>query len=49
LMAITPGKLQTQSSAHALVIRQDTAHAKYLSILLICAVIALVRLAQPTR
>src|ERR1035437_5707147 len=40
-MAIAPGKLQTQSSAHALVIRPDTAPAKYLSRLLIYAVIAL--------
>jgi hypothetical protein len=29
-MAITPRKLQTQSSAHALVIRPNTTHAKYL-------------------
>src|ERR1017187_9675619 len=41
-MAITPGKLQTQSSAHALVIGPDTTPAKYLSRLLIYAVIALV-------
>jgi hypothetical protein len=41
-MAITPGKLQTQSSAHALVIRPDTAPAKYLPRLLIYAVITLV-------
>src|ERR1035438_7534720 len=41
LMAITPGKLQTQSSAHALVIGPDTTPAKYLSRLLIYAVIAL--------
>jgi hypothetical protein len=40
-MAITPGKLQTQSSAHASVIRPDTAPAKYLPRLLIYAVIAL--------
>ena len=40
-MAIAPGKLQTQSSAHALVIRPDTAPAKYLPRLLIYAVIAL--------
>src|ERR1035441_90647 len=40
-MAITPGKLQTQSSAHALVIRPDTTPAKYLSRLLIYTVIAL--------
>ena len=40
-MAITAGKLQTQSSAHALVIRPDTAPAKYLPRLLIYAVIAL--------
>jgi hypothetical protein len=40
-MAITPGKLQTQSSTHALVIRPDTVPAKYLSRLLIYAVIAL--------
>jgi hypothetical protein len=42
-MAITPRKLQTQSSAHALVIRPDTTLAKYLPRLLIYAVIALVR------
>jgi hypothetical protein len=41
LMAIAPGKLQTQSSAHALVIRPDTTPAKYLPRLLIYAVIAL--------
>src|SRR5664280_128245 len=41
-MAITPGKLQTQSSAHASVIRPDTTPAKYLPRLLIYAVIALV-------
>src|ERR1035441_4131673 len=40
-MAITPGKLQTQSSAHALVIGPDTTPSKYLSRLLIYAVIAL--------
>ena len=40
-MAIAPGKPQTQSSTHALVIRPDTAPAKYLSRLLIYAVIAL--------
>src|ERR1039458_10731535 len=42
-MAIAPGKLQTQSSAHALVIRPDTTPAKYLPRLLIYAVIALGR------
>ncbi len=41
LMAITPGKLQTQSSAHALVIRPDTAPSKYLCRLLIYAVVTL--------
>src|ERR1035438_7874802 len=48
-MAITPGKLQTQSSAHALVIRPDTTPAKYLSRLLIYAVIALVPTQTPSR
>src|ERR1035441_3470569 len=43
-MAITPGKLQTQSSAHALVIRPNTTPAKYLPRLLIYAVIALVEI-----
>src|ERR1035437_869242 len=43
LLAITPGKLQTQSSAHALVIRPHTTPAKYLPRLLIYAVIALGR------
>jgi hypothetical protein len=47
-MAITPGKLQTQSSAHALVIRPDTAPAKYLPRLLIYAVITLEVLALRT-
>src|ERR1035437_5916815 len=41
LMAITPGKLQTQSSDHALVIRPHTAPANSLSRLLIYAVITL--------
>ncbi len=41
LLAITPGKLQTQSSAHALVIRPNTTPAKYLCRLLIYAVVAL--------
>src|ERR1039458_9190778 len=40
-MALAPGKLKTQSSAHALVISQDIALAKYLCRLLIYAVIAL--------
>src|ERR1022692_691753 len=48
-MAVTPGKLQTQSSAHALVIRPDTTPAKYLSRLLIYAVIALVPTQTPSR
>jgi hypothetical protein len=42
LRAITPGKLKTQSSAHALVIEPDTALAKYLYRLLIYKVVALV-------
>jgi hypothetical protein len=41
LLAITPGKLKTQSSAHALVIEPDTALAKYLYRLLIYKVVAL--------
>jgi hypothetical protein len=40
-MAITPGKLQTQSSAHALVISPNTTPAKYLCRLLIYAATAL--------
>src|ERR1035441_2005318 len=47
-MAITPRKLQTQSSAHTLVISPDTAPAKYLPRLLIYAVIALAVSASAT-
>jgi hypothetical protein len=41
MMAIKPGKLQTQSSTHALVIGHGTTPAKYLFRLLIFAVVVL--------